>query len=236
MPVCFHEPSLHVDLRNSTRYTNLFISRCGRFVRDTNHPNFLKMLNRNKSERYLYLISNYKKVYIHRLVALGWVFNPAPRVFTCIDHMDGDTQNNDATNLRFVTHALNSLNRKKIKGFEKRRRKNGSVVYRSRVCVGGVRFDQYASTEGEAIELTKQMQSDKFDELYNATLTCTGTTPGETACRRERLAHHFLWTDDREGFPESGVETPEGVGDTNPRVRECNAGRYPQFIVHDILK
>ena len=55
----------------------------------------------------------HKKVeifYVHRLVASAFVFNPNPEVFTEVDHIDGDTMNNKASNLRWVNRSANMMN------------------------------------------------------------------------------------------------------------------------------
>jgi hypothetical protein len=52
--------------------------------------------------------NGYKKVFIHRLVALAFV--PNPNNFPEIDHIDGKPQNNNANNLRWVTHKQNMNN------------------------------------------------------------------------------------------------------------------------------
>ena len=49
--------------------------------------------------------SVYKHPYIHRLVAEAFIPNPEGK--PCIDHIDGDTTNNDISNLRWCTHQEN---------------------------------------------------------------------------------------------------------------------------------
>ena len=49
--------------------------------------------------------------YVHRLVAKTFVHNPRPDIFSVVDHINGDTQDNRAENLRWFTHQLNALNK-----------------------------------------------------------------------------------------------------------------------------
>ena len=48
---------------------------------------------------------------IHRLVAKYFVYNPAPDKLNYVDHIDGDTHNNNYTNLRWANAQINALNR-----------------------------------------------------------------------------------------------------------------------------
>lgn len=66
-----------------------------------------------------------KQYWVHRLVAIAFVKNPNKRVFKCVDHIDGDSENNDASNLRWINQRLNSINQKHALNvtFDKRYRK-----------------------------------------------------------------------------------------------------------------
>lgn len=49
--------------------------------------------------------------YIHRLVADAFIQKESPNL--CVDHIDGDTHNNNARNLRWVTTRQNGMNKPK---------------------------------------------------------------------------------------------------------------------------
>lgn len=53
----------------------------------------------------LYDCSNYKGFTIHRLVALSFIPNPQNK--KCVNHKDGNKENNKVTNLEWVTHSEN---------------------------------------------------------------------------------------------------------------------------------
>lgn len=46
-------------------------------------------------------------VFLHRVVALTFVDNPCPDVYDCINHIDGNKQNNHADNLEWCTNQMN---------------------------------------------------------------------------------------------------------------------------------
>jgi hypothetical protein len=53
---------------------------------------------------------NNAPVLVHRLVA--WRFIPNPEHKKCVDHIDGNRENNNVHNLRWATHEQNACNRK----------------------------------------------------------------------------------------------------------------------------
>lgn len=52
--------------------------------------------------------------YIHRLVAEAFV--PNPLGLKCVNHLDGNKHNNQASNLEWVTHQQNHLHRTRVLG------------------------------------------------------------------------------------------------------------------------
>ena len=55
-----------------------------------------------------------RQVYAHRLVAENFVPNPAPEDKTCVNHIDGNTFNNRADNLEWVSHSENTVHAYKL--------------------------------------------------------------------------------------------------------------------------
>lgn len=57
-----------------------------------------------------YYHRKYELFYVHILVAKNFVVNPDPKNFKEVDHIDGDTRNNNAANLRWTNRSGNMLN------------------------------------------------------------------------------------------------------------------------------
>ena len=218
----FVDPSLGIEMRNSVEFPNLYISKCGQWLYNSLRKNFLKKYYRNK--KYKYLKCCLANIYLHRLVAFAWVFNPCPGVFTVVDHIDHDTQNNEGTNLRWVTVQLNSIHRK-TKGFHKIVKKNGAVFYRARSCISGKPTSRYYRTKEAAIWGSQQTRDDNFARIYKAHLDDWATDNANRSVT-QRATHHVLWSD-RE------AETPEGFEHSDPGTSGYSEGRRPKFALHD---
>ena len=169
---------------------------------------------------------NYQTKKVHQLVYEA--FHGPISQFTfykCIDHIDRDCQFNHASNLRWVTQQLNCLNRK-VKGFEKIRKKNGAIFYRSRVIVEGDAISQFCRTRDEAIRETHRVQCESFDRIYKRHVDDHAriSTAGEVNLR---APHHFLWTD-------RTLETPEGFELGHSGDGRHSENRCPKFTVYNL--
>ena len=63
----------------------------------------------------LYKDGKQKLKKVHRLLAESFIDNPECK--EQVDHIDGDTSNNNLSNLRWVTNTENQQNRKRAKGY-----------------------------------------------------------------------------------------------------------------------
>ena len=218
----YTDPSLGIEMRNSVEHPTLYISACGQWLYNKVRKNYLKKYYRNKTYKYLKCCS--AKFYLHRLVGRAWVFNPCPGVFSTIDHIDHDTQNNNASNLRWITVQLNSIHRK-LKGFEKVVKRNGAVFYRTRSRVGGECSIEYYRTRDAAIRGAKQTRDHNFARIYKTHVDAwTANNPDQSVNRR--APYHFLWTNRR-------VETPEGFNSDDTRTCGYSENRGAKFTVHN---
>ena len=98
------------EFRAIDGFNNYQISNLGNVKNLTTH----KLLKNNCSDRYYKVDLRQNKVAvthtIHRLVAEAFIANPNNK--PCVDHIDGNTLNNNKNNLRWVTITENSMNAK----------------------------------------------------------------------------------------------------------------------------
>ena len=107
----------------------------------------------------------------HRLIALAFVHNPIPTVFVEVDHIDCDPSNNKPSNLRWLTHQLNGMNRKNaVNAYKHKVFKNGKYrfsCWQSKVTVQGVsHIVGHYKTKEEASRNGKEFKQKAFDRIY----------------------------------------------------------------------
>ena len=105
----------------------------------------------------------YETCWVHRFVAMAFCPNPLPSVFTEVDHVDRDPTNNRPENLRWLTRALNQLN-KKCKNCEWCRRKKR---FRCFVTISGKRHNLgYFFTKEECSAVAFDFKLRELERIY----------------------------------------------------------------------
>jgi len=107
-------PTWRPELWKTWKDTSHQVSTQGRVksVRKKNKSVYYNRLSKLKIGKRTYNVVriNGKIMKVHRLVMLTFFPHDNER-WTSIDHIDGDGQNNDVSNLRWVTHRFNQTNR-----------------------------------------------------------------------------------------------------------------------------
>ena len=128
-------------------------------------------------------------IYVHILIGNAFCTNPNPDVFINLDHLDGNSLNNKASNLRWLSHSLNCINNSaKCAYYEKR---NWVVTKNFRFPVkkhwyskvGGLKR-KYFSTESEAVAYSLMLKRKRFTEEYLKHITTV--TPLTIYCQHMR--------------------------------------------------
>ena len=102
--------------------------------------------------------------YIHRLVAHAFKHNPRPDIFVEVDHIDRNPKNNNASNIRWLTHQLNVMNNGGVCAYYNNKYKKWDVkfvVQGKRLFVGRFRDEHCA----KAIAL--DFKDREFQRIYD---------------------------------------------------------------------
>ena len=217
----FYDEIVGVTLRRAPGY-HFLISKCGRFVMNDKFPHITKVYHATDLVRDTYSYLNIERIKIHKLVGLAWVYNPRPLIFNCLDHIDGDRMNNHASNLRWITTALNNQNRHNEKSKYYRGPhfgKNGGVYFQSYIIRSGkeVILTSHGSRK-EATAHGKKMRMLKFLNEYNAHIAHDRESAGP------RHTYMFLWTDRK-------VEVSRNNPTVDARVRRTSADRSSHYTL-----
>lgn len=139
----------------------------------------------------LYRDTVYKRMAVHRLVALTFIPNIDNK--PCIDHINGIREDNRAENLRWCTHKENNNNPLTIKKYKSWKRKPYTDEWRRKISEAGkgkgcIPIFQF-TREGEFLK--------EWPSARDATLSLGGNKNGSniTACCRGRLssAYGYKW-------------------------------------------
>ena len=149
------------------------------------------------------------------LVGSAWVYNPCPKHLTYLDHINNQKHDNRASNLRFVSPQLNSLNRSRETWVHYRKR---FKKYEGRVDVDGIPERVWAKCPIQAKQKTQQLLTKKFNDVYDRTIKLNEGDPPE------RFTHHLYWRD-------TNTITPGRSGVNNFGIRGVDKGRTAKLSV-----
>lgn len=134
---------------------------------------------------------------VHRLVACAFCENPNPAAFNVVDHINSNSLDNRAANLRWVNTKLNRIaNRARNTYWRKRRN-----MWEARVAG---KFLGMFSVEHEAWVVAQAYKSKLFTKVYRSYIT----NETETTRTCEHILGRVLPTPHRPAVPHSGNKRP----------------------------
>ena len=175
-----------VELRSTDYLPNIYVSADGLMIYNENYPYQIKVIMPMKYQHEYHLLAPKKSM--HQALARAWVYNPCPDVYNIVDHIDSNTHNNAAWNLRWVTQKLNMANL--VHGVGVWLNKWGK--YTARVMDGNEVWDRKTFTnKGDAEDFASLSRQRKFDFYYKKHVLCQqAQTPDYT-----RANGLFYWRD-----------------------------------------
>ena len=179
---CFGRCRIVLRRCKNVRFQHMFVSKCGHFVLNEQKPTVTDIIRENENHAYL-TCYDWR---VHQLVGSAWVYNPCPKYFTLLDHINHKKQDNRAENLRWVSTHLNTLNRTRTEWVKYRSRYK---KYEGRVGLEGKVEKVWDKSATEAERKTKELLTTKFNNVYDRTLKSDEGNPPS------RNAHDFYWRD-----------------------------------------
>jgi hypothetical protein len=196
---CFGRCTIVLRRCKNVRFRHMFVSSCGHFVLNEDKPNVTDIIR--ESERHEGYLTCYDWR-IHQLVGSAWVYNPCPKYFTFLDHINHKKHDNRASNLRWVSPHLNCLNRKRVNWvyYKKRYKK-----YEGRVEVDGISERVWDKCPIEAKQKTIALLTRKFNDVYDRTIELNEGDPPE------RFTYNLYWRDTNTITPGRSCVSYSGV-------------------------
>ena len=113
------------EIKQIEGYPNYYITTFGRVWSNFRGGHWLKptLNNHGYYQRYYVSLGKENKKYIHQLVAQAFI--PNLNNYNEVDHIDGNSTNNNVNNLRWVTHQENMKNENTI---EKIKHNGGALI------------------------------------------------------------------------------------------------------------
>ena len=179
------------DIRECPVLPGYFFRRDGMFsVGTPDGPWFKGYPCRLNKKIYRRIFCRGRSLLVHRMIGYTFCFNPLPEVFTVCDHVNGDTDDNSAINIRWVTQLLNVANSSARNSYKVPKRpitvrgrriwiKNKTPRWQSRVTIEGkVHKLGIFPTEQAACDCSRKFRRMKWKEIYMRILKEheTGTT------------------------------------------------------------
>lgn len=197
---CFGRCEIVMRRCKNARFQHMFVSQCGHFVLNELKDNVTDIIRPSEKHETGYLSCYDWRV--HQLVGSAWVYNPCPRFFTVMDHINNQKHDNRAENLRWVSPHLNTLNRTRTEWVKFRSRWG---KYEGRVDVDGISERVYDKSATEAKRKTKELLTRKFNDVYDRTIKLDeGNSP-------QRNAHDIYWRDADTVTPGRHCDTDSGT-------------------------
>ena len=116
--------------------------------------------------------------FVHRMMAFTFCHNPCPDIFKHVDHINGDTECNEAWNLRWVNRVLNRCNSSSRNSYlnlkvpiqnaaGKRRWVWSRPRWQAKLIVDGVKYKLgFYDTEEAASDVSRKFRETMFRKIY----------------------------------------------------------------------
>ncbi len=141
---------------------NVHLSRRGQYSHlFTDEPSGTKVYKKATKSYYIRILINYKKYYIHRIVAWVYLGLDIKNKKLQIDHNNHDTEDNSVENLDICSNSQNQQNGKNTKGYywnKEKQKYKAYITINKKTIFGG-----YFNTEEEAHARYLELKAEHHD-------------------------------------------------------------------------